>query len=75
LGGEEKGGRPAETVNGVRSGHSLVAERAIHAGTLATELAGGAGFYRDTGLRGGPGTRRRRHHLLQAEYAGRHRWE
>jgi alkylation response protein AidB-like acyl-CoA dehydrogenase len=40
----------AETVNQVMIGRQLVARHAIEAVELAMELAGGAGFYRATGL-------------------------
>ena len=40
----------AETVNQVMIGRQLVARHAIAAVELAMELAGGAGFYRATGL-------------------------
>ena len=40
----------AETVNEVMIGRTLVARHAINAVELAMELAGGASFYRKTGL-------------------------
>jgi alkylation response protein AidB-like acyl-CoA dehydrogenase len=49
----EASGRNApspETVNEVMIGRALVAEGAIRTAELAMELAGGAGFYRATGL-------------------------
>jgi alkylation response protein AidB-like acyl-CoA dehydrogenase len=65
----------AETVNEVMIGRTLVAEKAIEAVTLAMEVAGGAGFYRDNGLeRRFRDIQGARYHPLQAgpqaEFAG-----
>jgi alkylation response protein AidB-like acyl-CoA dehydrogenase len=46
----ERGVASAETVNDVMIGRALVAEHAIRTVELAMELAGGASFYRATGL-------------------------
>jgi alkylation response protein AidB-like acyl-CoA dehydrogenase len=65
----------AETVNDVMIGRALVAEHAIRAVELAMELAGGASFYRATGLeRRFRDVQGARYHPMQqgpqAQYAG-----
>lgn len=65
----------AETVNQVMTGRTLVARHAIATVELAMELAGGAGFYRATGLeRRFRDIQAARYHPLQAgpqaQYAG-----
>ncbi|MBI5261051.1 MAG: acyl-CoA dehydrogenase family protein [Bradyrhizobium sp.] len=65
----------AETVNEVMIGRNLVARHAIAAVELAMELAGGAGFYRATGLeRRFRDIQAARYHPMQsgpqAQYAG-----
>ena len=68
----------AETVNEVMIGRTLIARHAIAAVELAMELAGGASFYRETGLeRRFRDIQGARFHPLQsgpqAHYAERHR--
>ncbi|MBR1232186.1 MULTISPECIES: acyl-CoA dehydrogenase family protein [unclassified Bradyrhizobium] len=65
----------AETINQVMTGRTLVARHAIATVELAMELAGGAGFYRATGLeRRFRDIQAARYHPLQAgpqaQYAG-----
>jgi alkylation response protein AidB-like acyl-CoA dehydrogenase len=65
----------AETINQVMTGRQLCARHAIRAVELAMELAGGAGFYRSTGLeRRFRDIQAARYHPLQAgpqaQYAG-----
>ena len=65
----------AETVNQVMMGRQLIERHAIAAVELAMELAGGAGFYRATGLeRRFRDIQAARYHPLQAgkqaHYAG-----
>ena len=65
----------AETINQVMMGRQLCARHAITAVELAMELAGGAGFYRATGLeRRFRDIQAARYHPLQAgpqaQYAG-----
>ncbi|MBR1124623.1 acyl-CoA dehydrogenase family protein [Bradyrhizobium lablabi] len=65
----------AETINQVMMGRTLVARHAIATVELAMELAGGAGFYRSTGLeRRFRDIQAARYHPLQAgpqaQYAG-----
>jgi alkylation response protein AidB-like acyl-CoA dehydrogenase len=71
----ERNAPSAETVNDVMIGRALVARHAIEAVELAMELAGGASFYRDTGLeRRFRDVQGARYHPLQqgpqAQYAG-----
>jgi alkylation response protein AidB-like acyl-CoA dehydrogenase len=71
----ERNAPSAETVNEAMIGRRLVAENAIKAVELAMELAGGAGFYRDSGLeRRFRDIQGARYHPLQAgpqaEYSG-----
>ena len=65
----------AETINQVMIGRTLVARHAIATVELAMEVAGGAGFYRATGLeRRFRDIQAARYHPLQAgpqaQYAG-----
>lgn len=71
----ERNAPSAETVNDVMIGRRLVEENAIQTVELAMELAGGASFYRKTGLeRRFRDIQAARYHPLQkeaqAEYAG-----
>ncbi|HEU0222775.1 MAG TPA: acyl-CoA dehydrogenase family protein, partial [Paracoccaceae bacterium] len=71
----ERGVASAESVNEVMIGRALVAEKAIRAVELAMELAGGAGFFRASGLeRRFRDIQGARYHPLQtgpqARYAG-----
>ena len=71
----ERNAPSAESVNDVMIGRTLVAEHAIQAVELAMELAGGAAFYRATGLeRRFRDVQGARFHPLQqgpqAQYAG-----
>ena len=71
----ERNAPSAETINDVMIGRRLVEENAIRSVELAMELAGGASFYRKTGLeRRFRDIQAARYHPLQkevqAEYAG-----